>query len=624
MKLRGILALALMLVCAPALAQVNPGTSPLTGPKGGTNNAFMQFTGPATSLKTFTLPNVSGTVAVLNQIQVWTALQTFPSPVLTTPVINGASTGTGVASVATPSTIAIRDASGNLFANNFTSGGTNVASAGGTTTLTVASTFFQRLTGTLAQTFKLPDATTLTVGAYYEFDNNSTGLLSIVDNGSNAITTVPAGGYARVSIVNVGSANGTWDPHFFIPANVQWGTSSLSMPSTTVSSAAQTIISPAAIAFSVGLTSANPAFAVNDSAGSQAAGLNIVGAVAGGTVGFNVIDSSANANLVINAKGTGTIGIGNVSTGAVTITPPLTLGTPLAITNGGTGQTTVNAARQSSGLNVYGDAGTAHGDAGVTLGNTERFAYTNAAFTASRAWVLPAANVTGQPYTLKVADLAGGVTATNTLVITRAGADTINGGSTATISAANGGYECSSDGSSKWSCLSMGAASAGGVSSVACGTGLTGGTITTSGTCALALNSHTIQAGPFNPSGATSTTLVMMGTGSTCTITPLYSSRIFVQYTGVIFNATAGQSTRVQSYFGTGTAPANAAAVTGTSIGSLLSVTSTAVNASYSYTAGGIVTGLTPGTAYWLDVALDVTGGTGTTNQVFCSAFEIL
>jgi hypothetical protein len=47
--------LSLCLV-APALAQVQPGQSPLSGAKGGTGNAFMQFVGPAASMKTYTLP----------------------------------------------------------------------------------------------------------------------------------------------------------------------------------------------------------------------------------------------------------------------------------------------------------------------------------------------------------------------------------------------------------------------------------------------------------------------------------------------------------------------------------------------------------------------------------------
>jgi hypothetical protein len=62
MKLRSILLLALVLAGSPALAQVNQGTSPLSGAKGGTNNGFMQFTGPAGSLKTYSVPNTNGTI----------------------------------------------------------------------------------------------------------------------------------------------------------------------------------------------------------------------------------------------------------------------------------------------------------------------------------------------------------------------------------------------------------------------------------------------------------------------------------------------------------------------------------------------------------------------------------
>ena len=56
MKLRGIIALALALLWTPVLAQSNPGTSPLSGSKGGTGNAFMQFSGPAASIKTSRAP----------------------------------------------------------------------------------------------------------------------------------------------------------------------------------------------------------------------------------------------------------------------------------------------------------------------------------------------------------------------------------------------------------------------------------------------------------------------------------------------------------------------------------------------------------------------------------------
>jgi hypothetical protein len=50
-------------------------TGILPGANGGTNNGFMEFTGPATSLKTFTLPNATGTIAVLNAVQSFSVAQ---------------------------------------------------------------------------------------------------------------------------------------------------------------------------------------------------------------------------------------------------------------------------------------------------------------------------------------------------------------------------------------------------------------------------------------------------------------------------------------------------------------------------------------------------------------------
>lgn len=99
-------------------------------------------------------------------------------------------------------------------------------------------------------------------------------------------------------------------------------------------SLAHTITSASATALAVGLTGAtNPAFTVDSSTASQVAGLKVTGAATGGTVAVVATDSGSNTNLTINAKGSGTIGIGSVSTGAVTITPALTLSN--ALTYGG-------------------------------------------------------------------------------------------------------------------------------------------------------------------------------------------------------------------------------------------------------------------------------------------------
>jgi hypothetical protein len=156
-----------------------------------------------------------------------------------------------------------------------------------------------------------------------------------------------------------------------------------------------------------------------------------------------------------------------------------------------------SSARSSSLLNI--DSFTGHGDSIYTILATDRTVGTNAAFTASRTWTLPAANAVNPGQEIIVADFQGTVTGVNTLVISRAGADTVNGGTSVTISSANGAYMLKSDGTSKWTAQALGAAAAGGVSSITAGTGLSGGTITTSGTIAVNLPflTNSISAG-FN------------------------------------------------------------------------------------------------------------------------------
>lgn len=110
---------------------------------------------------------------------------------------------------------------------------------------------------------------------------------------------------------------------------------------TVAASTSVTVTSASAVALAVGLAGAtNPAFVVDSSTSSQAAGFKITGAATGGTVALVVTDSGSNANVTFNAKGSGTIGIGSVSTGPVMISPALTLSA--ALTYGGV--TLTNAA----------------------------------------------------------------------------------------------------------------------------------------------------------------------------------------------------------------------------------------------------------------------------------------
>jgi hypothetical protein len=107
---------------------------------------------------------------------------------------------------------------------------------------------------------------------------------------------------------------------------VEAATGNTTVAGTFVASGAGTFTSASATSLAVGLTGAtNPAFTVDSSTASQVAGLKVTGAATAGTVAVVVTDSGSNANLTFNAKGSGTIGIGSVSTGAVTITPATTI-----------------------------------------------------------------------------------------------------------------------------------------------------------------------------------------------------------------------------------------------------------------------------------------------------------
>ena len=90
----------------------------------------------------------------------------------------------------------------------------------------------------------------------------------------------------------------------------------------TLAAAGLRITSAGSSAFAVGRQggSTEPAFSVDASTASQTAGLKVTGAALNGTVAVSVTDTSGNTNLTIDALGTGTIGIGSVSTGVVTIT----------------------------------------------------------------------------------------------------------------------------------------------------------------------------------------------------------------------------------------------------------------------------------------------------------------
>ena len=89
---------------------------------------------------------------------------------------------------------------------------TNVTAAGGTTTLVNTSTQIQVLTtsGSNGQVFQLPDATTMVNGMWFEFYNESAGLLTINNSSSTTLYTVSPGLSIMVKLTNNGTAAGIW------------------------------------------------------------------------------------------------------------------------------------------------------------------------------------------------------------------------------------------------------------------------------------------------------------------------------------------------------------------------------------------------------------------------------
>jgi hypothetical protein len=144
------------------------------------------------------------------------------------PVANG---GTGVTASSGANSVVLRDASVNISVNSISEGYSNVAAAGTTTTLTVASVPNYVVTGSGGQTYQLPDATTLPNGVNYTFNNNqSSGTIVVKNNSSTTIATIQSGGLADVSLLSNSIAAGSWDVHNLAPANVSWSTNTLDYP----------------------------------------------------------------------------------------------------------------------------------------------------------------------------------------------------------------------------------------------------------------------------------------------------------------------------------------------------------------------------------------------------------
>jgi hypothetical protein len=136
-------------------------------------------------------------------------------------------------------------------------------------------------------------------------------------------------------------------------------------------------------------------------------------------------------------------------------------------------------------------------------------------------------------------------------------------------------------------------------------------------------NGAVLTGTPSNPTGTAATgAAVMMGLAQL--FTPGYSTRVKIEIVGMMANSTINDGATVQIRFGTGTAPTNAAALTGTAAGAAQSFSSLIAASKTGFCLSAIVTGLTIATQYWIDASLvALVGGTATITNLTVVVHEV-
>lgn len=326
------------------------GTLKVAGPGAGVATISYANTGTSATL---TIPSDNSGSFVIDNVT-----QTLTNKTFTTPVINGITTGTGISTSSTVSTIILRDTQGSAFAINFVNGFNSAATAGGTTTLTNVSNPVRVLTGTQTQTLVLPVTSTLTVGYQYQITNQSTGAVTIQSSDTSTITILAAGTFALFTCVLAsGTTAASWNAQYFgsiITSGKSFSVSNtiilagtdgttMTFPSTSATiartDAAQTFTGTQTFAQIVttsnAITASGNAATVpitsristvtNNSAATLTITITTASAVDGQMIAVRILDFSAVAQTItwVNTENS-TVGVPATSNGSTTL--PLTVG----------------------------------------------------------------------------------------------------------------------------------------------------------------------------------------------------------------------------------------------------------------------------------------------------------
>lgn len=137
-------------------------------------------------------------------------------------------------------------------------------------------------------------------------------------------------------------------------------------------------------------------------------------------------------------------------------------------------------------------------------------------------------------------------------------------------------------------------------------------------------NSPTATNPTGNSSGAN--VFLMQGLGGAAKITPAITGKVLIIITGSVANSVASGYAFTVLYYGTGTAPANNAASTGTSTGAQSNYVGSTGTATMTvpFCLTALVTGLAVGTQYWMDVGVNRNStGVASLTGVTVTAIEI-
>ena len=409
----------------------------------------LTLTGTVTSSGSLTL---GGTLSVLPSNF---ASQTANYALLAPNGSSGSPTFRALATADLPSTVVSKDANGNVAVNNVQKGYTSVTSAGTTTTLTAASTYAQRITGTSAQTIQLPDTTTLTNGHTFIIDNDSTGAVTVNTSTATLLDTVSAGslGYFFVEDNTVNTVAG-WGKYAYLPGSVDWGTASVTgVPSITTSAANFSLLTPTtnSLTLDSGTTGA-----VNLGTNANAKVITIGNTTTGTSVSFlaqGAVNTSFNfsggsaavlqtpggtgnpsQNLTLQSGTTSQSTTSNTNSGSLTITTGAAANTNVGSGNATSGSITVDvgAATSTAGSQTNGSitiggtnaASIAIGRSGVTttvngsISATPLAATTTTATSGIGYMGLPQNSTTTGSYTIVAADAGKHIYASATRTVT--------------------------------------------------------------------------------------------------------------------------------------------------------------------------------------------------------------